>query len=108
MGHGHAAALADQLPHRGGVGCGRAGQQRHAILQRPDQLGHHPPSTYWFGFRYNSRLLLLQSRPSPAYNNAAHVLKATLRNTSGAAARSLAIRYDQGLWNTERGELPGL
>jgi len=67
-----------------------------------------PPSTYWFGFRYNSRLLLLQSRPSPAYNNAAHVLKATLRNTSGAAARSLAIRYDQGLWETERGELPGL
>jgi Immunoglobulin domain len=72
-----------------------------------------PPSTFAYGFRYNSTGHYLQSRAttqSGATNNptaAAIVLLATLQNDTGADQGELIVSYDMGVSNQITGELPG-
>ena len=65
------------------------------------------PSTYAGGFRYNSQLLLLQSRPTTGGTNACSVLLAKIQNNTGAAGYSMTIAYDFAVQTAAAGRLPG-
>ncbi len=68
------------------------------------------PSTSTLGFRYNTTLKAIQSRPTTgtAPNNcAANLLLATFQNDSGASRSSFVLSYDFNLYDTLAGELPG-
>jgi hypothetical protein len=65
-----------------------------------------PPSTSAAGFRYNTTLHLIQSRPTGV---AGLILKATLQNDTGGSVSALTISYDFGMQSPPAsvGELPG-
>ena len=100
---GTATTFADAATMDTGV----AGVTATTITRELPTSGTVPPSTFSGGFRRNTTLNAIQSRPTTDGTNAANVLLATLQNDSGAARSTVIISYDFGIQSPATGELPG-
>lgn len=87
--------------------AGVAGVDASAIVRELPTSGTTPPSTFSGGFRRNTTLNAIQSRPVTDATNAANVLLAKLQNDSGANRPTVIITYDFAVQSPATGHLPG-
>jgi hypothetical protein len=84
-----------------------AGVDASTIVRELPTSGTTPPSTFSGGFRRNTTLNAIQSRPVTDATNAANVLLARLQNDSGANRPTVILTYDFAVQSPATGHLPG-
>src|SRR5262245_1785788 len=100
---GNATTFTDAATMDAGV----AGVTASSIVRELPTSGTTPPSTFSGGFRRNTTLNAIQSRPTTDATNAANVLLATLQNDSGSDRSTVIVSYDFAVQTPLAGQLPG-